>query len=194
MSDLTREEQAGGGPNRYHITEGNAFMVSTPEGVVRIGPGWLAITEAEYAQLRAAAPQSPSPAEVGGGDPDRLLKAIDKLSEFVRPPRVRSEAGIHSGTNKLLVVPSHRWKTFTDAVEKVKARSAPVPAPPADLVGELVGALRLATGYFGKPTNGWAPLRDDDQVELTVRVRIGDLKAMNAALALAAQAEARANG
>lgn len=41
------------GPHRYHFTEGTAVTVATDEGqTVRIGPGWLAITEAEYAQLR----------------------------------------------------------------------------------------------------------------------------------------------
>lgn len=44
--------------HRYHITEGNAFEVTDEAGEkVQIGPGWLAISEAEYTQLRGVEAQ-----------------------------------------------------------------------------------------------------------------------------------------
>lgn len=42
-------------PERIHITEGSAFLVRDEDGrEINVGPGWLAITEAEYAELAQA--------------------------------------------------------------------------------------------------------------------------------------------
>lgn len=42
-----------GDAGRYHFTDENPFEVRTVEGTKKLGRGWLAITEAEYAGLRA---------------------------------------------------------------------------------------------------------------------------------------------
>lgn len=39
---------------RYHFTDGEPFTVRTAEGEVKLGKGWLAITEEEYAALHRA--------------------------------------------------------------------------------------------------------------------------------------------
>lgn len=38
--------------SRYHFTNENPFSVTTEEGDVKLGAGWLAISEREYAELR----------------------------------------------------------------------------------------------------------------------------------------------
>ncbi len=40
-------------PNRYHFTDEKPFKVTTAEGEVELGLGWLAITEEEYKDLSA---------------------------------------------------------------------------------------------------------------------------------------------
>jgi hypothetical protein len=58
------------GTHRYHITEGTAFTVRTPDGDVEIGPGWIAITEAEYAELNRKADTPALCTVTATADPD----------------------------------------------------------------------------------------------------------------------------
>jgi hypothetical protein len=54
INELLRQELGIPEPiyHRIHITEGTAFTATTETGeTVAVGPGWLAITEAEYAEL-----------------------------------------------------------------------------------------------------------------------------------------------
>jgi hypothetical protein len=88
-------------------------------------------------------------------DLGRLLRAIDKLAPFVRAPLVRSIAGLHAGTDKLKTVPAHRWKSFTDTVTKVKARTKPAtpePTPTEDgeRLREALGELIRLRGRLAK--------------------------------------------
>jgi hypothetical protein len=186
MADLTREEQAGGGWKLVPV-EPTEAMVNAHFAAHAAAETVFASVPEMWAAMLAAAPQSPSPAEVGAS-PVVVPGAMPPHPLLYPNAEWCEEYSRWHGRYIRAVLADSRHDAVTGKVR------AALPPPPADLVGELVGALRLATGYFGKPTNGWAPLRDDDQVELTVRVRIGDLKAMNAALDRAAQAEARANG
>lgn len=56
-------------------------------------------------------------------DRDRLIRRVDEIAEWVRPPKVRSIAGIHSAGEQLLVVKSHRWKSFLDKLKPIRARA-----------------------------------------------------------------------
>ncbi|WP_426288145.1 hypothetical protein [Sphingomonas sp. PSPC2-2] len=60
-----------GDAGRYHFTDENPFEVRTVEGTKKLGRGWLAITEAEYAGLRAR-PDA-------GDEVERVARAISHV-------------------------------------------------------------------------------------------------------------------
>jgi hypothetical protein len=48
----------------------------------------------------------------------------------------------------------------------------------------LLKVAQTAASYYGAPAeNDWSGLRDDDSIELTIRVRVGDIKDARRAIA-----------
>jgi hypothetical protein len=187
MSDLTREEQAGGGsvltredPNALTLAgllDAADEIAGYPEDdAADAALGHLLILKRhELRQALAAAPQSPSPAEVGAS-PVVVPGAMPPHPLLYPNAEWCEEYSRWHGRYIRAVLADSRHDAVTGKVR------AALSAPPADLVGELVGALSLIGSALTDEDAIWI---DDEQTVMDV---------VNAALALAAQAEARANG
>lgn len=108
--------------NRYHITEGDAFVVTDASGAeVKIGPGWLAITEEEYRHL--------------GGDPSPEYREPYRRIEV----DVTDIAGFRRVVETGLETLQHRRKNLNDVKpDRDKTNIAGVPVTERDICAMIV--------------------------------------------------------